>query len=85
MRPIRLPDDLADRLSAVGKAEGRSPDALVADAVRSYLDKNDSAYRTEAQRQSKAVAAQGSGQEDRFWESASTFDTAEPPATNAAE
>ena len=35
---VRLPDALGDALAALAKKSGRSPEALIADVLRDYLD-----------------------------------------------
>lgn len=78
MLGVRLPDELSERLALVARAQGRSRSEVARDAVRSYVDLHDEAFRAEARRQSANAATRGWTEEDHYWESMAAFNNAEP-------
>ncbi len=74
MLGVRLDDELAQRLTAVARSQGRSKSDIARDAVRRYVDLHDAAFLAEAKRQSLRAAARGWTEEDREWESLAAVD-----------
>jgi len=68
MLGVRLDDELAQRLTAVARSQGRSKSDIARDAVRRYVDLHDAAFLAESKRQSLAAAARGWSEEDVAWE-----------------
>ena len=69
MLGLRIDAALERRLSALARVQGRSKSEIARDAVMSYVDRHDMAFRAEARRQSQNAAARGWTEEDAYWES----------------
>ena len=83
MLGLRIDASLERRLSALARVQGRSKSEIARDAVASYVDRHDEAFRAEARRQSQNAAQRGWTEEDVHWESIAASnepDRAAPPS-----
>lgn len=74
MLGVRLGEDLERRLTSVARIQGRSKSDIARDAVRRYVDQHDSAFLSEARRQSLRAAERGRTDADFAWEEIAAAD-----------